>query len=204
MNLNPYWRQTDILLERVTEGIEMILTEYDMIVGDGDCGVTFAQGANAILKAIENQHMQVVNLSPNQLVLQLREILEDSMGGTISALFVIFFMAWAAAIKRMVHPSPSAVSGARPSPGPGFGSAISSVRFLDTLEDALGVLAHHTPAKPGDRMLMDALVLLCLAFSSSLSPSAATNATTTPIGGEGGMSENNPPTPPCSFTEACI
>ncbi|KIK53456.1 hypothetical protein GYMLUDRAFT_232803 [Collybiopsis luxurians FD-317 M1] len=215
-NPNPYWRQTDISPERVTEGIvsacravlkeEAVLTEYDTIVGDGDCGVTFARGANAILKAIENQHMQVVNLSPDQLVLRLGEILEDNMGGTIGALFAIFFTAWAAAIKRMVHPSPSAVSGASasasPGPGPGSGSAISSVRFMDTLEDALGALAHHTPAKPGDRTLMDALVPLCTASSSSSSsPSAAINATTTPIGGEGGISENNHP---CPFTEACI
>lgn len=50
-----YWQQADISPERVEYGIigacrallaeESVLTEYDTIVGDGDCGTTFARGA---------------------------------------------------------------------------------------------------------------------------------------------------------------
>ncbi|KAF9072416.1 hypothetical protein BDP27DRAFT_1418040 [Rhodocollybia butyracea] len=151
-----YWHQADISPERVTEGIlcacrallreEKLLTEYDTIVGDGDCGTTFSRGAKAILSALENDKLEVAKLSPDQLVHRLGEVLEDNMGGTIGALFAIFFTAWSSAIKRMIHPS---------------SSSVSRVRFIDTLGDALLSLSHHTPAKPGDRTLMDALHPLC-------------------------------------------
>ncbi|KAJ4490735.1 DAK1/DegV-like protein [Lentinula aciculospora] len=151
-----YWHQADVSPVRVKEGIisackavlreEALLTEYDTIVGDGDCGTTFSRGAKAILSAIDKEQLEISKSSPGQLVHRIGEILEDNMGGTIGALFAIFFTAWSSAIKRMIHPS---------------SSFVSSIHFLDTLSDALASLAHHTPAKPGDRTIMDALYPLC-------------------------------------------
>ncbi|GAW05108.1 Dak1-domain-containing protein [Lentinula edodes] len=127
-------------------GEETLLTQYDTIVGDGDCGTTFSRGAKAILSSVETQQLEVSKLSPDQLIHRIGEIIEDNMGGTIGALFAIFFTAWSSAIKRMIHPSTTSVS---------------SVRFMDTLSDALTSLSHHTSAKPGDRTIMDALYPLC-------------------------------------------
>jgi dihydroxyacetone kinase len=73
-------------------------------------------------------------------------ILEYSLIQIFRPVFAIFFTAWSSAIKRMIHPS---------------SSSISRVHFIDTLADALVSLSHHTPAKPGDRTLMDALHPLC-------------------------------------------
>ncbi|KAJ3899480.1 DAK1/DegV-like protein [Lentinula edodes] len=152
----PYWQYADVSPERVKEGIigactavlgeETLLTQYDTIVGDGDCGTTFSRGAKAILSSVETQQLEVSKLSPDQLIHRIGEILEDNMGGTIGALFAIFFTAWSSAIKRMIHPS---------------STSVSSVRFMDTLSDALTSLSHHTSAKPGDRTIMDALYPLC-------------------------------------------
>ncbi|KAJ3994626.1 DAK1/DegV-like protein [Lentinula boryana] len=157
-----YWHQVDVSPESVKKGImgacravldeEALLTEYDTIVGDGDCGTTFSRGAKAILSAIETQQLEVNKLSPGQLVHCVGEILEDNMGGTIGALFAIFFTAWSSAITRMIHPSMT---------------SISPIHFMDTLPDALNSLAHHTSAKPGDRTIMDALYPLCNAPVSS-------------------------------------
>ncbi|KAJ3878031.1 DAK1/DegV-like protein [Lentinula edodes] len=151
-----YWQYADVSPERVKEGIigacmavlgeETLLTQYDTIVGDGDCGTTFSRGAKAILSSVETQQLEVSKLSPDQLIHRIGEIIEDNMGGTIGALFAIFFTAWSSAIKRMIHPSTTSVS---------------SVRFMDTLSDALTSLSHHTSAKPGDRTIMDALYPLC-------------------------------------------
>ncbi|KAJ3914482.1 DAK1/DegV-like protein [Lentinula edodes] len=151
-----YWQYADVSPERVKEGIigactavlgeETLLTQYDTIVGDGDCGTTFSRGAKAILSSVETQQLEVSKLSPDQLIHRIGEILEDNMGGTIGALFAIFFTAWSSAIKRMIHPS---------------STSVSSVRFMDTLSDALTSLSHHTSAKPGDRTIMDALYPLC-------------------------------------------
>ncbi|KAH7868859.1 DAK1/DegV-like protein [Lentinula edodes] len=151
-----YWQHADVSPERVKEGIigactavlgeETLLTQYDTIVGDGDCGTTFSRGAKAILSSVETQQLEVSKLSPDQLIHRIGEILEDNMGGTIGALFAIFFTAWSSAIKRMIHPS---------------STSVSSVRFMDTLSDALTSLSHHTSAKPGDRTIMDALYPLC-------------------------------------------
>ncbi|KAJ3867129.1 DAK1/DegV-like protein [Lentinula novae-zelandiae] len=157
-----YWQYADVSPERVKEGIigacmavlgeETLLTQYDTIVGDGDCGMTFSRGAKAILSSVETQQLEVSKLSPDQLIHRIGEIIEDNMGGTIGALFAIFFTAWSSAIKRMIHPSPTSVS---------------SVRFMDTLSDALTSLSHHTSAKPGDRTIMDALYPLCDATLTS-------------------------------------
>ncbi|KAJ3807345.1 DAK1/DegV-like protein [Lentinula lateritia] len=157
-----YWQYADVSPERVKEGIigacmavlgeETLLTQYDTIVGDGDCGTTFSRGAKAILFSVETQQLEVSKLPPDQLIHRIGEIIEDNMGGTIGALFAIFFTAWSSAIKRMIHPS---------------STSVSSVRFMDTLSDALASLSHHTPAKPGDRTIMDALYPLCDATLTS-------------------------------------
>lgn len=123
----------------------------------------------ALLSSVETQQLEVSKLSPDQLIHRIGEIIEDNMGGTIGAcehflpshpkdrykfapVFAIFFTAWSSAIKRMIHPSPTSVS---------------SVRFMDTLSDALTSLSHHTSAKPGDRTIMDALYPLCDATLTS-------------------------------------
>lgn len=69
---------------------------------------------------------------------------------------------------------------------------------MGALSDALASLSHHTPAKPGDRTLMDALYPLCTTTISYAEPGRAgstdTSATAVESSGSAGSSD---------FTEAC-
>ncbi|ETW86239.1 hypothetical protein HETIRDRAFT_122126 [Heterobasidion irregulare TC 32-1] len=147
-----YWRDADISVSMVEAGIraacasaldaEKELTVFDTIVGDGDCGETFAAGARAVLKALDDGELEIKTLNPSQLIGKLSEILEDSMGGTIGALLAIFF---------------TSLSTAVPTRSTGAWYTAPSV--------ALEALSEHTPARPGDRTIVDALAPFCSALA---------------------------------------
>ncbi|KAK1225568.1 hypothetical protein PQX77_011508 [Marasmius sp. AFHP31] len=143
------WKTLDISASRVEAAIttacnavleaEKDLTYFDTIVGDGDCGETFVRGARAILDLVEN--LDISRTCPSELVRRIENVLEDNMGGTIGALFAIFFTAWSSALA-----SPHALS--------------------RTPQTALQSLRHHTPAKPGDRTIIDALEPFCMSLAN--------------------------------------
>ncbi|RUS34541.1 dihydroxyacetone kinase [Jimgerdemannia flammicorona] len=113
------------------------ITSYDTLVGDGDCGHTLKQGANAVLAALPTLPFHTAS----QLILSLSDILDANMGGTSSALYCIFLNALAAGLK---------ISTAHD------GVATASV-WGGGLEVALRALERYTPARPGDRTVIDAL-----------------------------------------------
>lgn len=114
---------------------EESLTRFDTIVGDGDCGETWAKGAKAILKAIEAKELDLT--SDSALVSSLSLIVEDQMGGTSGGLFALYLMGLSRALS-----SPQSGSNSWP----------------EAAQAALETLSKYTPAKPGDRTLMDALI----------------------------------------------
>lgn len=84
--------------------VERDLTDFDTILGDGDCGDTFASGAKgksrvcliasnvdvafafqAVLAYLGSGNADITKIGPGELVGKLGEILEDTMGGTIGA-----------------------------------------------------------------------------------------------------------------------
>ncbi|TFY55302.1 hypothetical protein EVG20_g9371 [Dentipellis fragilis] len=148
-----YWRDTDISVGMVEGGIraactrvlelEGEMTAYDTVVGDGDCGETFAAGAKAVLKALDDGDIDIKSLDPAGLMRKLGEILEDSMGGTIGALLAIFFTSMSTVV-------PSDPSGS----------------WHDAPARALTALSAHTPARPGDRTIVDALSPFCAYLSA--------------------------------------
>lgn len=105
------WNLTDMSPEMVKGGVvsaceavlgvEKDLTEYDTVLGDGDCGETFSAGAKgniiyrtvnywltfapAVLTALENGRIGLGERSLGEVVRQIADVLEDSMGGTIGA-----------------------------------------------------------------------------------------------------------------------
>ncbi|KAA1469230.1 DAK1/DegV-like protein [Dentipellis sp. KUC8613] len=148
-----YWRDTDISVGMIEAGIraacarvlelEGEMTAYDTIVGDGDCGETFAAGAKAVIKALDDGDIDIKTLDPAGLMRKLGEILEDSMGGTIGALLAIFFTSLSTVV-------PSDPSGS----------------WHDAPARALTALSAHTPARPGDRTIVDALSPFCAYLSA--------------------------------------
>ncbi|KAL5347762.1 dihydroxyacetone kinase Dak1 [Pseudogymnoascus australis] len=112
------------------------VTRYDTVVGDGDCGIGLKRGAEAV------QAMLVRAQPSGDVVVDVRSVaavVEASMDGTSGALYAIFLNALVAALRRQ-----------------GKGAATEKV-WAKALSEALTSLARYTPAKPGDRTLVDAL-----------------------------------------------
>ena len=112
------------------------ITEHDSYVGDGDCGVTLARGAKAVLEYIESP-----NISNDALrtVVNLAEVIENNMDGTSGAIYGIFFAALASAVRTV-------------SPG-----TLGTGSWVQVASTALAKLQEATPARQGDRTMMDAL-----------------------------------------------
>lgn len=108
---------------------EPTITEYDTIVGDGDCGYTLRDGAKQVLQFIEGKDLSKLP----ETVAALVNDLEVSMGGTSGALYCIYLTALASALATE-DSVPKALKG------------------------ALEQLYKYTRARLGDRTMMDALI----------------------------------------------
>lgn len=125
-------------LKRLMEA-EAEVTRYDSVVGDGDCGVGLKRGAEGILKVLPS-------ISSDDAMMAFAKIcptIETTMDGTSGALYAIFLNSLASNMRFQDTTSPKAVTTEQ------WGSALAM-----SLKD----LAVYTPAQPGDRTLMDALV----------------------------------------------
>ncbi|GAX18240.1 triose/dihydroxyacetone kinase / FAD-AMP lyase [Fistulifera solaris] len=74
---------------------EPLITHYDTIVGDGDCGLTMKRGAMALL---ECEHLDTSH--PVQLFTQIANLLSSSMGGTSGVLLELGFRKMATYLSR--------------------------------------------------------------------------------------------------------
>ena len=120
--------------------IEAELTKYDTITGDGDCGIGLKRGAEAVMKELDSGAM------PNDAVSYVNKIIpvvENTMDGTSGAIYAIFLNALSHGLQEQDS---------------GSGHAADAKTWAAALKSSLGALGKYTPAAPGDRTLMDALV----------------------------------------------
>lgn len=68
---------------------EPLLTKYDTIVGDGDCGITMKRGATEVLRRIENGEISTDH--PVPLFAGIADAVSASMGGTSGILLELMF-----------------------------------------------------------------------------------------------------------------
>ncbi|KAK4988397.1 dihydroxyacetone kinase Dak1 [Elasticomyces elasticus] len=119
---------------------ESDITNYDTIVGDGDCGTGLRRGAESILSLFKES-----STSSGDAAIFLDSIIsvvEKSMDGTSGALYAIFLNALAHGLRSQ--------GGAQPEP--------ATVKvWANALESATNSLSKYTPAKRGDRTVVDAL-----------------------------------------------
>ncbi|KFH47629.1 Dihydroxyacetone kinase-like protein [Hapsidospora chrysogenum ATCC 11550] len=123
-------------LDRVIAA-EPEVTRFDTVVGDGDCGIGLKRGAEAILKHISEHSLTgdaVVDVA------SIVPVVESSMDGTSGALYAIF-------LNALVH----ALRGQSTA-----GEATPKV-WAAALKQSCDALSKYTPARPGDRTLVDAL-----------------------------------------------
>ncbi|CDU23711.1 probable DAK2-dihydroxyacetone kinase [Sporisorium scitamineum] len=140
-----------------TVEIEPTLTRYDTIVGDGDCGETLAQAGNEVKKALEKGEIPVDNAAGT--LIAVGEVLEYAMGGTSGAIYALFF----AGLVQSLLSQPK---------GTQADSKVWGKAALDALEN----LGRYTPARPGDRTLVDALDPFCRALGAGKSLAEAVHA----------------------------
>ncbi|KAK8209554.1 Dak1 domain-containing protein [Phyllosticta capitalensis] len=115
------------------------ITKFDTIVGDGDCGIGLRRGAEALLamlKQIETPKDAAV------LVNNITQVVEKEMDGTSGAIYAIFLNALAHGLRIQSAKSPTAVT---------------AQNWAKALETSTEALSKYTPARPGDRTLVDAL-----------------------------------------------
>ena len=137
---------------------ESDITNYDTIVGDGDCGIGLKRGAEAILKLLdESSGVDDAVLFLNKII----HVVETTMDGTSGALYAIFLNSLAHALR---------------SQSPSSASPVTVEIWAKALESSLVALEKYTPAKPGDRTLVDALYPFVQTLSSSNSLKKAAEA----------------------------
>ena len=117
-------------------------------MGDGDCGLTLQTGAIALLEALDKG--LAAKGSVVEVLTELEDILEGKMGGTLGGILGIFFVSMRTALEQNVELAKES------GPLAAWANAISS---------ALKHLTQYTPAKVGDRTVMDTLIPFATALS---------------------------------------
>ncbi|KAJ7471889.1 Dak1 domain-containing protein [Mycena latifolia] len=143
----------EVLVKVMRSGAEAVLasepdlTRWDTIVGDGDCGETCAQGAQAVLTALDNglgSDGEVVNV-----LRLLTELIDDTCGGTLGAIFSIFLAALTTEVRARA-------AGVQTADLAFWGAAGAA---------AIETLKLSTAARVGHRTVMDALIPFVEALS---------------------------------------
>ncbi|KAK3949639.1 Dak1 domain-containing protein [Pseudoneurospora amorphoporcata] len=117
------------------------VTKYDTTVGDGDCGIGLKRGAEAILSHLNSNPLTgdaAIDLS------KIVAVVEQTMDGTSGALYGIFLNALVASL----HTVGGGESDKKVADGNAWAAA---------LKLSCEALSKYTPARPGDRTLIDAL-----------------------------------------------
>lgn len=135
----------EILTQAVTQACKALLaaepqiTHNDRIVGDGDCGATLSRGANAVVKVLQDSPLGP-STNAADAVLRIATAIEGSMDGTSGALYELFFTALASAVQSLPA------------------KEIDISGWATAAGIALERLQAMTPARVGDRTVMDALI----------------------------------------------
>jgi len=142
---NGYTLDTSAFKTTLTAGCKSLIaaepniTKYDTIAGDGDCGETLKNGAEAVIKFLDS------GLTSDAVATfaKLADLAEESMGGTSGALYSIF-----------LH---GATSWFRQHGGKADGKTAGRQEHVAALQAGLEALQKVTPARIGDRTMMDSL-----------------------------------------------
>ncbi|KAF2094973.1 dihydroxyacetone kinase [Rhizodiscina lignyota] len=125
------------------------LTKWDTVMGDGDCGETLKTGASSLIAALDSG---LASKGSVVTVLQdLEEIVEGKMGGTLGGILGIFFVSMRTALEDNVALAQS--------------EGIPKL-WAKAIKTSLDNLSRYTPAKVGDRTVMDTLIPFADALGS--------------------------------------
>lgn len=119
------------------------LTEWDTEMGDGDCGHTIEHGCKALVSYLDKNKNDPKALEIIPIVRAVVHITEEDMGGTLGAIFGIFFASFlnALLLDPLSHKEVPVTD-----------------KLVNAANTGLESLMKHTPARPGDRTVMDVLI----------------------------------------------
>jgi dihydroxyacetone kinase len=115
------------------------LTKWDTVMGDGDCGETVKTVAVELNAALDRGVASSGSLGA--VLVELEDIVESKIGGTLGGVLGIFFVSLRLAMQKEA--------------GAGRGQ---EALWAEALKTALANLRRYTPAKVGDRTIMDTLI----------------------------------------------
>lgn len=136
------------------------VTHYDTIVGDGDCGVGLKRGAESVLKLLDDPSSKL-NDDLVTSVNRIATIIENTMDGTSGAIYTIFINALAHGLRAQDK---------------GSATPATPQVWAEALRYSRDALAKYTPAQPGDRTMIDALVPFCTKLMETQDARAAAKA----------------------------
>ncbi|WYZ46273.1 hypothetical protein EsH8_IX_000498 [Colletotrichum jinshuiense] len=128
------------------------LTKWDMVMGDGDCGEAVKGLCEAVIRNLDNGVA-----ASGSVFLFLESTIEavDDMGGTLGAILGILLSAFSSALRSKVQGDSMTAA------------SLSSVVYASSLASAVESLKSHTPAREGDRTVMDVLLPFTDSFVES-------------------------------------
>ncbi|RAL14628.1 putative dihydroxyacetone kinase (DakA) [Aspergillus homomorphus CBS 101889] len=135
-------------------------TRFDTIVGDGDCGVGLKRGAEAVAALLESSSSNLTD-DVVHAVNRIVGVVENTMDGTSGAIYAIFLNALAHGLREQ---------------DTGASTPATADVWAAALNHSLAALSKYTPAQPGDRTLVDALVPFCKTLHDSKDVHAAAQA----------------------------
>ena len=138
---------TDMIRKAATKlaEAEPLLTKYDTIVGDGDCGITMKRGALEVLSRLDG-HTLVVD-HPVPLFHTLADAVSASMGGTSGILMELMFRKMSSYLSRV--------------------ETVDSSAMATAFEAGVDAVSLYGGAQVGARTMLDALVPAAKTLSGS-------------------------------------
>ncbi|OHX00877.1 dihydroxyacetone kinase [Colletotrichum incanum] len=128
------------------------LTEWDMVMGDGDCGEAVKGLCESLIRNLDEGVA-----SSGSVFAFLDSTIEsvDDMGGTLGAILGILLSAFSSALLSKAQANTDAAAN------------ISPKLYASSLASAVESLKSHTPAREGDRTVMDVLLPFSDSFAKS-------------------------------------
>ncbi|KAL4960162.1 Dak1 domain-containing protein [Aspergillus stella-maris] len=121
---------------------ESLMTEYDMLMGDGDCGTTLLAGAQAAYAVTQQSTVQGPPADLSSEMIKIATSVRSGMGGTSGALYGIFLSSFVSAMKENHRQLKNT----------------DIQLFAKSASQALESLKTYTSARENGRTLMDALI----------------------------------------------
>jgi dihydroxyacetone kinase len=115
---------------------EAILTKYDLIVGDGDCGITMKRGATEVETRIDDG--RIATYHPVIMFASIADAVSDSMGGTSGVLLELMFRKMSSTLSRC--------------------EKIGIVEMCQAFQAGVDAISLYGGATVGSRTMLDALM----------------------------------------------